>query len=316
MGRTLIIFAFVALLLSLLGFFLTNKTEHSYNSISDQQLVKKNNSVSKSKFTVQKNNISVKRVLGSVLKKTGNLNNDREWNTVVSGDILTVDDMIQTSENSSVLLDLGQSSTIELAENASIEIRELTSAIQKLGLIRGRASVDYKKNGEKLLKIENRDKTIVATVDKGKFAIMNNGRMLAVATSTGQVDLTSAGKTVIIKEGKESHALKGSAPAKPYVIPMEVMLKIASGKCIDYPGQTVIVKGTAPIGAEVVVDNRLVDINRNGSFFIKFKLYSKDRKVMVLIKDVAGNSRKNILRCLKYTPGASIRAVNIDWGKK
>ena len=124
---------------------------------------------------------------------------------------------------------------MEVAPNARVQVRELTDTVQRLGLLRGRASVDYAEGGDRVLKIENADGSAVARVTKGRFSVLSSGRTVAVATEVGQVDLFAAGERVAVVAGKTSVAGDGRPPSRPKAISAELILKVTDPGCIVQP---------------------------------------------------------------------------------
>ncbi|MBN2804918.1 MAG: FecR domain-containing protein [Deltaproteobacteria bacterium] len=316
MKKGLIIFSVMFVLLVIFGFIFMGKTSDRNNQNTLDSKKNTDNSIKNTDAVIEKNplksKIVVKEVEGTVFKKSGS----NSWFPVKPGDSLSVDNFIRTENDSRALFSLGSSSTVELSQNAEIEVRELKGAVERLGLIKGRAFVDYKKSGQKVLKIENKDGTVVASVDKGKFVMMNSGKIVAVATTTGNVDLTAAGKTVKVGEGKESISFDGSAPLSPYDIRKSSLLKITAGNCTLTGKTTAVVRGTAPIGSEVFVDEKMVDINERGRFFVKIDITAASAFSYITVKDALGHVNTNRLKCINRQAKASIREVNIDWGKQ
>ncbi len=257
--------------------------------------------------------ISVLNVNGVAEKKSSA---DGRWSPMTEGDRLNVDDSVRTRNESSVILGLGEASTIELNNASEIEVRELSGAIQRLGLIRGRASVDYGENGERVLNIENSDGTVVAKVDDGKFSILNNGQVVVVATETGSVDLSAEGQSVKVTGGMESVVEKGRAPVTPYAISTEAYLKLSTGACRKQSDTLAIVRGTISAGTEVFVNDSHVEPNEDGSFMARVWLAANTRKVHLKTVDIWGSTREQTLTCLEPRNTASIKKVVIDWGKK
>jgi len=255
--------------------------------------------------------VQVLRVNGRAERRTG----EGRWTGVLQGDKLAVDDAVRTGGQSSITLDLGDSSTIELAEQAEVEVRELSGAVQKLGLISGRASVDYRDNGERVLNIENGDGTVVARVQKGRFAVLNNGQLLAVATKTGSVDLSSAGRTVVVSEGKQSVAYAGQTPMTPFEIPVDALLRIADGSCRIQKSGGAVVKGTVSVGARLSVDGQPVTPDGGGRFSIALKAAAPGKKVLIRETDLWGETRETQLTCATAAQKAGIREVDINWGR-
>lgn len=310
-----VIFSAVAVLLIGIGIYFIQQFERtidstprkSFNAEAAPTSVSKDDTV-----TNQMDLINVLRIDGTAERKS----RGGQWSPMAQGDILSVEDSVRTKEESTLLLGLGTSSTIELNNASEIEVRELSGAVQRLGLVKGRASVDYRANGDRILNIENSDGTIVAKVDEGKFSILNNGRLVAVATETGSVDLSSDGQHVTVPQGMESVAVYGEAPTKPYQISAGAYLKLSAGACRQQNENIAIVRGAVSIGSVVFINKHSIKINTDGSFIASVHLLSKNNKVTMKTTDVWGKTVSRTLVCLKPRVKAPIKKIDIDWGTK
>lgn len=311
MKKRVIIFLAVILLLVAAGIYFTRNVTEQIEGTNSK--VEKNTYVLDSQnLPSKKDQISVVNVEGTAEKKS----RGGDWSPMNKGDLLAVEDSVRTQKESQVVLGLGEKSIIELNDASEIEVRELSGVMQRLGLVKGRASVDYGEDGNRILNIENNDGTVVAKVDKGKFSILNNGQIVAVATETGSVDLSSQGESVIVTKGMESVVTKGKAPSKPYAISADAYLKLSAGACKKQDGNRAIVHGTVARGTTVSVNKQSVEINPDGSFIAYLKIPKNRRRIQLKTVDVWGKAREKTIMCLEPKKHAPIKKIDIDWGKK
>jgi hypothetical protein len=232
---------------------------------------------------------------------------------VTPGTELAVDDTLVTEAASRVRIKVGERSTVDLAQNAEVQVRELSESIQRLGLVYGRAAVDYKEGGDRVLRIENQDGSAVAQVKAGKFSILNTGTTVAVATETGQVDLTAAGSTVAIGADQQS-VVAGGAPLRPLAIPAELVLRVVDPGCRIQRETFFNVTGRTSPGSRVTVNEKVAHVRDNGDFSLRVPLKIGKNQIVVLTEDVSGRSERRVIPCITVDPGAPIQDVDIKWG--
>lgn len=251
-----------------------------------------------------------------VLEATGSVSRatpDGEWVEIAVGQTLAVDDAVKTGESSRVTLKVGERSTIELAQQAEVKVRELSSSVQRLGLVNGRASVDYQEGGERVLRIENEDGSAVASVTRGKFSIMNTGETVAVATETGTVDLSSGGESVAVEAGEQS-MVAGGAPTNPLAIPAELLLRVADPGCRVQREMYITMRGRTNPGSAVVVNDSHATVRADGRFNVRVPLKVGKNTIVVSTSDVQGREKRRVFPCVTVDPGAAIKEVDINWG--
>ncbi|MBN2530071.1 MAG: FecR domain-containing protein [Deltaproteobacteria bacterium] len=312
MKKRIVIFGGLVLLLVAVGFYFTRQITAESTSTSQFRKTNTTRTLVAPKVA-EPEQINVVDVEGTAEKKSSR---GGVWSPMGKGDMLRVDDSVRTRNHSSVILGLGKTSTIELSNASEIEVRELSGAVQRLGLIKGRASVDYGEDGKRVLNIENSDGTVVARVDEGKFSILNNGQLVAVATETGSVDLSAAGESVTVNPGMESVVEKGQAPAKPYSVTPEGYMKTFSSTCKKQNDNMAVVRGTVSTGTTVLVNGTETKTNPDGTFFTHVRVPEGSRRVELKTTDIWGKEREQMLMCNEPKPTAKIDNIDIIWGNK
>lgn len=253
----------------------------------------------------------VRNVVGTVERSIGST-----WTAVHQGDSLRVDDSIRTGAFSSAELQVGEGSQLTVTDASELVVRELTEAVHRFRLSRGRIAVDYANSGERVLKIENETTGAVAETRGAKFHVLATGVSLAVATETGVVDLKAAEGTVRVGEGQQSVVHAGSPPSAAEPIPVELLLKLArAGQ--EQAQLCVKVEGSVRPGCEVRIDGKVVTADAQGRFAVAVDRRKGLKAVKVETRDALGRSREQRVPCggVKRKPGddPAITGIRIRW---
>ncbi|MBW2278385.1 MAG: FecR domain-containing protein [Deltaproteobacteria bacterium] len=254
--------------------------------------------------------VEVVEVKGSATR----LADEGEWVQLEPGQMLAVDEAIKTEPESQVTLKIGEQSTVELAENAEVRVREVSDSVQRLGLVKGRISADYQEDGSRVLRIENEDGSAVAEVRKGAFSIANTGATVAVATETGSVDLSAGGEKVIVAAGEQSVVAKGDTPTRPMAIPVDVLLKVVDPGCRVQRERTIVINGRTSPGSSVRINDVNAKVGVDGSFRARVPLIIGKNRIVVVTEDVLGRNKRRLFPCVTVDPGAPIKTIDIKWG--
>jgi hypothetical protein len=250
-------------------------------------------------------------VAGSVEKARGS----GAWSRLVPGEHLKADESIRTGKSGRTDLRIGDKSTLAVTESTQVTIRELTRAVHRFRLERGRLAVDYKPDGERVLKIESESSGAVAETRGARFSVLSTGSTIAVATETGSVNLRAAQREVEVREGQTAAVQQGEAPSAPEPIapvPIPLLLKVAAAIPSDSEQLCARVTGTAQPGAEVLVDGVPADVDREGRFSVAVPRKPPDKTaVLVAMRDAAGREQDRSVPCDALDP--RIRRLGIRW---
>jgi hypothetical protein len=231
------------------------------------------------------------------------------WANVSVGDHLRADDSLRTSRGAKTALRIGDNSRLTVTEGSQLTIRELTEQVHRFK-VRGNVFVDYKPDGERVLRIENDDNGAVAEAREARFSVLSTGTSLAIATESGSVDLKSKDQVIHVASGEEAFARAGEAPRPSAPIPTEVLLKVANAAaagaafCAD-------VEGSAPAGSEVLVDGQPVELDEQGRFSLRVPRGPGKRVVQVETRDASGRSKTSEIPCVPDP--ARIKDLAIRW---
>jgi hypothetical protein len=218
------------------------------------------------------------------------------WRPVQLGDRLGAEGAIRTGEGARADLAVGESSRITVSERSQVAAREVSAAVQRWRLVRGRIGVDHRSDGSRVLRVETEDGKAVVETRGARFSALASGEGLAVAAEQGRVDLSAAGQAVVVAAGEEAVARAGQAPSAPRPIPAALLLKVArawdpaSGACAR-------LRGTADPGAEVAVDGKPVVLGEGGRFEALVPGRPGKRQTLVTVRDAAGRIEERRLRC-------------------
>jgi len=237
-----------------------------------------------------------------------------EWVQLEPGQLLGVDEAVKTEPESQVTLKVGEQSSVEVAENAEVRVKEVSDSVQRLGLVKGRISADYQEDGSRVLRIENEDGSAVAEVRKGAFSIANTGATVAVATETGSVDLSAGGEKVTVAAGEQSVVARGDAPTRPNAIPVDVLLKVVDPGCRVQRERTIVISGRTSPGSSVRINEVEAKVGVKGDFRVRVPLIIGKNRIVVVTEDVLGRSKRRLFPCVTVDPGAPIKKIDINWG--
>lgn len=234
---------------------------------------------------------------------------EQEWTALTVGQSLAPGDSLRTDAQGQADLDFGGNSKVTVTQSTGLEVRELSRAVQRLRLSRGRVAVAFGHNGERVLRIEDETGKAVAETRGASFSVMANGQALAVATVTGTVNLKVGDAAVDVGPGQRSTATAGQAPSAVTALPLEVLLKIAA---TAQPGLCANVNGRAEPGAEVTVEGERVELADDGRFHRAVLRRAGLSSVKVSVREVDGRVREQVVACA-VEPPARVERMKIEF---
>lgn len=247
-----------------------------------------------------------------VLQVDGQVERQRPdgWEPVATGQVLRVDDTIRAGSRSGVTLAIGGRSRLTLSETTQLTVREITAAVQRLRLSRGRISVDHQPDGSRVLVLESERGDAVARAGTARFSALASGTALAVATETGIVRLQSGGRAVDVAAGRQAVSFRGQPPSPSAAIPAALLLKIARGGARQ--GEC-LVAGTVAPGSEVRVDGRPVEAGPDGRFTVRVPRDGRTSAATVRTRDAAGRFEERRIACAERDHDVS--EFSVRWGR-
>ena len=233
------------------------------------------------------------------------------------GQRLRADDSVRTGRGGHTDLQLGTRSRLTIAEGTQLTVREITEKVHRFKLTRGRIAVDYQADGARLLRIESADGGAVAETQGARFGVLSTGTAVAIATETGAVNLSSHGKTIEVRAGTQSIAVGGKPPSGAEPIPARLLLKVADAAAAqEREGLCAEVEGTAPYGAEILVDGAPAAVAEDGRFRVRVPAAPDKTSVVVSIRDAGGRETTKTVPCGAGGSVARIKDFAIRWRKK
>ncbi|MFN7132718.1 MAG: FecR domain-containing protein [Myxococcales bacterium] len=241
---------------------------------------------------------------------------DGGWVGVHTGERLRSHEALRTGPGGYAELAIGEHSRMTVAEETQLRVGELTRAVHRFRVGRGRVSVDYRSDGARVLRIENEDGRAVAETSGARFSVLGTGASFAVATETGLVNLEAAGRKVALGAGEESVALADGAPEAPRPIATAVLLKVARAADPDRAA-CAVVEGRAAPGAEVTVDGEPAQLGGDGAFRVRVARAPGKDGALVRVRDASGRTREERVRCAALPAAPKPERVDqlqIKWG--
>jgi hypothetical protein len=251
-----------------------------------------------------------------VIAATGTVERLRsgQWSPVTGRERLHEEDTIRTAADAGATIQVGERSHLALAGSTQLTVRELTAAVHRLRLARGRISVDHQPDGARVLVVESETGASVARAGPARFSVLASGAALAVATETGVVRLQAAGRTVEVSPGQQSVAFAGGAPAAPTAIPVTLLLEVARSAGLE--DGTCGVQGRVEAGAEVRIAGRLVEPRPDGRFTARVPVARGTRQVTLVTRDAAGRTRERRIPCGRAADPADVSDFAVRWGQE
>ena len=237
--------------------------------------------------------------------------------TLAAGQRLRAADSVRTGRGGRTDLQIGARSRLTIAEGTQLTVREITEKVHRFKLTRGRIAVDYQADGARLLRIESADGGAVAETQGARFGVLSTGTAVAIATETGAVSLSSHGTTIEVAAGTQSIASGAKPPSGAEPIPARLLLKVADATAVqEREGLCAEVEGTAPSGAEVLVDGAPAAVAEDGRFRVRVPAAKDKASVVVTVRDAGGRETTKTVPCGAGGSVARIQDFAIRWRKK
>jgi hypothetical protein len=234
------------------------------------------------------------------------------WSPVAVGERLRSEDVVRTPPGSTASLAIGERSRTSLSDATEVGVSEITSAVQRLRLARGRLSVDHQPDGARVIVVETERADATAQAGTARFSVLSTGASLAVASEAGVVRLRTARGSVDVSAGQQAIAFRGAVPSKPTPIPRSVLLRLANAATAAPRALCAVVEGTIRPGSEVRVDGELVDPGPDGRFTARVNRRRGMSSVSVVTREVTGSVVERRVPCAPIDPRLQDFAVR--WG--
>ena len=249
-----------------------------------------------------------------VISVEGEVEKGREgesWSRLLPGESVRVDALLRTGSDGRTDLALGQRSRVSIGSSTEVSIRELTDSVHRFRLTRGRMVADYEREGERVLRVEDGSGETVAETRSARFGVLSTGTGIAVATTSGGVDLRTRRQNVHVATGEQSFVPQGGIPLPPTAIPTSVLLKV--GNALADASETLCaeIDGEAAAGSEVTVDGVAAPLDAAGRFHARVVRKPGQTNALVAIRDPSGREKTRKVPCTP--PPAQIHDMAIRW---
>jgi len=232
-----------------------------------------------------------------------------DWQVATPGQELALDDAVRTTADGSAMLSVG-GAAVELGAGSEVSIRELTAELARLQLEHGRLAAEMP-DESLVVKVQSAGSSAVAEARKGRFAVFNDGRgLVAVASSAGDVRLSSEGGDVLLAAGERGSVVADSAPKKDEV-PKAVLLKVS------WPEQTlprpreVVVRGRVEASTTVTINGTAVAVARDGEFETTVTAQRGSNPISITARDLLGKTATK-KGSIKVSPGPPSATADTD----
>ena len=215
---------------------------------------------------------------------------DGSWQPVAVGQELGADQAVRTGRNGEANLAFGDGIQVRVSPLSEFAVRDLQEDLTRIRLEEGHVAATVDPDKQRLLQVEAKGSDAVAESRGGEFGVVSDGKgQLTVATKTGSVKLSSAGKSVDVGAGETSTVLgEGIGPTAPRAIPKSLFLKLQDPRDRRINRNYTVVEGVTTPGNLVRVEGRLAKTDTKGRFKVKVKLSDGSNRVSVNVLDASG----------------------------
>jgi hypothetical protein len=226
-----------------------------------------------------------------VTEATGRVETQRsgKWILVVSGDVLTQDDLVRTGIGRAILR--RGSTEIELRDRVEIRLDSISQAGASVDLRRGRVVAHVGRSGDNVAITSARTRTANEGDSPARFVVTtdDHGRV-AVATTEGSARFESAGRSVVVQAGNTTRAESGRPPSDPEKISEEIFLSVV-WPIGDRREDKVSLTGRTDPGGLVRVNGVAAEVDHAGHFVASVPVHVGANAVDVEVEDMAGRTK-------------------------
>jgi hypothetical protein len=233
------------------------------------------------------------------------------WAPARPGDALRVTDSLRTSAGSTAEIALGRGSRVTLQERSEVTVRELTAAVHRVGVLRGRIGVDHRPDGTRVLRVEDQSGAVAATGGAGRFGVVAAGDGLAVASTEGQLTVESGGATVRVPAGAETVAHRGLPPLPPRPVPRDVVLRVA--RLLQERRASVCAVLQIDVASELTVNGASVDVPVDGNVVVRLPPRLRPRGAEVMVRHATGIVERRTVPCQPQEKDGEVSDLEVRW---
>lgn len=221
-----------------------------------------------------------------------------------AGEVLRPDDELETGPGAAAQLAAGESYRVGLEENSRFAVREITAELGRFHLREGLMSAKVRDDQARTFEVEAGSDGLARTRG-GDVSIAASEGTAEVAVRRGQVEVTSAGRAVMVHAGQRALVLPGSGPSEPSPLPTSLLLEVSWPQVEATNHRRLVVTGRTEPGALLAVGGQPVRVARDGTFRHVVYLREGRQKLTATARDASGNrNRQNSGEILLDTHGA------------
>jgi hypothetical protein len=231
------------------------------------------------------------------------------WAPAGAGDALAVADTIRTGDAATAEIELGQSSRVTIAERTEVTVRELTAALQRVGLVRGRIGVDVQADGTRVVRVEDASGSILVSASAGRMGVVAGPRTLAVVAEEGRAVIESAGAAVEVPPGHQAAAWLGQKPVAPVPVPRDLLMRVVRAVEARRAADCAVVE--VGLASEVLVDGVPVDVPPDGRLLVRVPQRARRRGAELVVRDARGTVARRTVPC--WEDEADVSGLEVRW---
>ncbi len=203
------------------------------------------------------------------------------------GDRLGAKDALQTDQGEAEMSVEGVK--VRIHESSRLELKQVDKRAVR-ARVRGSVESEVDPTGKLDVEMDGSDAT--AHSEGGHFFVTADGRgVVAVASVTGTVHLSSGGKTVAVNKGEVSKIVKADAPSQPAAALRRVLLSV------EWPRREtnqpkLPIAGRVEPGSRVFVQGQPVEVEAGGLFRAEVPLRQGRQKIAVVTVDALGRRKQ------------------------
>ena len=212
------------------------------------------------------------------------------WAAVKVGDKMSASDALRTGQGDADVAVEGV--RLHVLESSGLQLRAIDRGAVR-ARIRGSLESQVEPSQGRLdVEVEGGD--ALAHSEGGHFYVTADGRgVIAVATVSGSVHLSSAGKSVEVHDGEVSRIVASAAPPDaPVAALRRVLLSVSWPSRAETNQKRVPISGRVETGSRVFVQGELVDVARDGAFRAEVPLRQGKQKIAVVTIDALGRRKQ------------------------
>jgi len=210
------------------------------------------------------------------------------WGPAASGERIGVSDGVRTHPDAEAELSV-DGVRVKLHDRS-----ELRLAAVSPGLLRARVHGRIESSveaGKGHVSLQVGDGSTVADSSGGHFLLTAEGKALVVAATEGAVEVSSAGKTVQVREGQLTRVEGNGVLEQPAAALKKVLL------AVQWPGDktnrsSIPLAGRVAAGSRVYVQGEPVEVAPSGEFHADVRLRDGTQKIAVVTVDPLGRRKE------------------------